>query len=459
MTLPADEQARLDECFGVAEPPAEPAGKPDGATLDDTVAVFRRWLHLPEPEALLAVLGAVAANRLPGDPVWLLLVGSPASGKSEILQSIGSLADVYPAATLTEAGLLSGTPKREKDKGATGGLLKTIGDYGIILAKDFGSVLSLHHDSRAQVLAALREVYDGSWTRVLGSDGGKTLHWEGKVGLIAGCTPTIDRHSAVMGAMGERFVLLRLPGADAHEQAAMSLKHASLGEQMRSELGSAVTALFDGQTAQPAERSEQDKQRLVNLAVLVVRCRSAVERDGYSREIELIPEPEAPARLVIVLDHLLAGLLSLGADPDTAWKVVQTAALDSIPALRRTVMERLVETGTEQTTANVAEAVGYPKQTTERTLEDLVAHGVVLAHRHGQGKATQWQISDWTAQNHAAATSSEKARSVSLSLCTHTTDIPDEVESNGHNDLPDGWTDDELQALVDSANAAERETV
>ena len=158
--------------------------------------------------------------------MWLLVVGPPGGGKSEQLQGAAGLPDVHPAATITEAALLSGSPKREHAEGAKGGLLRQIGDFGIILCKDFGSVLSMHRDGRAQVLAALREVYDGSWTRHVGTDGGKTLHWEGKVGLIAGVTPTIDRHHAVMGAMGERFILFRLPEVDADEQARRALEHA-----------------------------------------------------------------------------------------------------------------------------------------------------------------------------------------------------------------------------------------
>jgi hypothetical protein len=39
--------------------------------------------------------------------------------------------------------------------------------------KDFGSVLSMHPETKAETLAALREVYDGAWARHLGTDGGR----------------------------------------------------------------------------------------------------------------------------------------------------------------------------------------------------------------------------------------------------------------------------------------------
>jgi hypothetical protein len=403
--------------------------------LADTVAVFRRWQHMPDATALYAALGTVAANLLPGEPVWLLLVGSPGSGKSEILQSLRSLTDVYPTATLTEAGLLSASPKRERTDDSTGGMLAKIGSFGILLAKDFGSVLSLHHDSRAQVLAALREVYDGEWNREVGSNGGRSLHWEGKVGLIAGCTEAIDKHSAVMGTMGERFVMLRLPEADAHEQGLKALKHSKRSAEMRAALAEAVATLFESQADEPPERTKSEEERLVNLAVLVVRCRSAVERDGYTREVELIPEPEAPARLAIVLSQLLDGLLTLGADPDTAWHVVETTAFDSIPKLRRKAMSVLVTANrSELSTAQVAATLGYPLRTTERTLDDLVAHGIADVNRYGSGKTTTWQISAWAGENYAAATSPDLAGDTfSISTPPHKSDFSGEVEGASRN--------------------------
>jgi hypothetical protein len=285
-------------------------------TIDDTRAAFRQWLYLPDTGALDAVLGAVAANRLEGDPVWLLLVGPPGGGKSEILNAISGLQDAHPAGTLTEASLLSGTPKRDHEDAAKGGLLRAIGDFGIIVAKDFGSVLSMNRDARAQLLAALREVYDTAWTRHVGTDGGRTLHWNGKVGMIGGVTPTIDRHHAVMGAMGERFVLYRLPEVDPSVQARQALKHAGKERQMRKQLAAAVAELFDASERQPQGLTDDEVTRLVSLATLVVRARSAVERDSYSREIELVPGPEAPTRIITVLDRMLAGLDVIGVTRD-----------------------------------------------------------------------------------------------------------------------------------------------
>jgi hypothetical protein len=48
--------------------------------------------------------------------------------------------------------------------------------------------------------------------------------------------------------------------------------------------------------------NDSDKRRLVELADIVTLARSPVERDTYkTREIELVPDAEAPARFVNVL--------------------------------------------------------------------------------------------------------------------------------------------------------------
>jgi hypothetical protein len=362
-------------------------------------ATYRRWLHLPDPGALYVTLAVVAANRATGDPVWLLLVGPPGGGKTEILGGISRLSDVHPAATVTEAALLSGTSKRDRSATAKGGLLREMGDFGILLAKDFGSVLSMHRDARGAVLAALREIYDGSWTRHVGTDGGQTLAWSGKVGMIAGCTPAIDSHHAVIGSMGERFILYRLPKVDPEAQVRRALSHVGHEATMRSELATAVRDVLDGVDADRLTRmaDPETTDRLVAVSTLAVRCRSAVERDGYRREIELIPEAEAPARLALVLLRLYNALGAIGLDDQTCWQLVTKCALDSMPALRRSVLEDLIARGDgSSTTTEIAGRIGYPTTTTRRALEDLVAHGIAVRRIQGQGQSDLWQASDWT---------------------------------------------------------------
>lgn len=409
------------------------------SALEEARDVFRRWLHLPDAGVLDFVLGTVAANRLPdSDPVWGLVISPPGGGKSEVLNAISHLADAHPAGTLTEASLLSGTPKKERDAAAKGGLLRAIGDHGIIVCKDFGSVLSMNRDARAGVLAALREVFDGSWTRHVGTDGGRTLSWSGKVGFVGGCTPTIDRHHAVMGAMGERFTLYRLPAVDSDLQARAALAHAGRERAMREELAAAAQAALET-LGDPEPRNPDETDQLIALATFVVRARSAVERDGYSREIELVPGAEAPTRLINGLDRLLAGLDAIGCDRNQAFATVTKAALDSIPALRLGCLRSLEQYGTLDTN-QAATAVSYPASTTRRALEELHAHGLVTCRaREGKGGAHEWQLADFAAARLARfPETSEGGEGPYISRSARTTTFRG---SNGHNpDVTNGNT-------------------
>lgn len=75
--------------------------------------------------------------------------------------------------------------------------------------------------------------------------------------------------------------------------------------------------------------------------------------------------------------------------------MVRKAALDSMPALRRAVMDVLVRESSEIPTTTLAEAVQHPTSTTRRALEDLTAHGVVVRRSQGQGKSDKWEASEW----------------------------------------------------------------
>ena len=50
----------------------------------------------------------------------------------------------------------------------------------------------MNPDIRAQVLAALREIYDGRWYRDVGTDGGRTLEWTGRIAVVGAVTTAWD---------------------------------------------------------------------------------------------------------------------------------------------------------------------------------------------------------------------------------------------------------------------------
>ncbi len=413
-TIPPDSDAELAalvadvyERYEAAEEiPLARAYDGEPRPIDDVLEVFKRWLFLPDAGLVYVTCAAVAANRVPDfDPTWLIVVGPAGSAKTETLSATSRLDDVHVVGTLTEPSLLSGTPRKDTASDASGGLLREIGEHGIIVLKDFGSVLSMHREQRASVIAALRELYDGSWTRLLGVDGGRRLHWQGRLGLLAGATGVLDQHHGVMAQLGERFLLYRITVDDAAAMARSSLAHQGREREMRRELSDAVAGLFAGlDLSEPPALSEPDTDRLVALAVLVSRARSPVVRENYQREIDLVPPSEAPGRLVGALGRMLTGLRLIGVDDAEAWRVTTKVGLDSMPASRLRALEFLLGKPQPVPTTTVALELGLPTQTTRRVLEDLAAHGALLRTAQGDGRAHEWSVVDWIAELYRAAT-------------------------------------------------------
>ena len=367
-------------------------------TLDEVIATFRRWLHLNDTGPIEVLLGAVQANRNDGDPVWLLVLNPPGGGKTEMVSSISGLPEVHTVAVLTEASLLSGTPARDRAADAEGGLLTAMGARGLMLVKDFSGMLNMSKDARGPILAALREVYDGSWTRYVGSEGGRKLHWQGKAGLVGASTPSIDGYHAVMSSLGERFVFYRMPEDQRTERAETALAHFGQETAMRAELVQAVRMLFAGLPKAPERpaMSEDEKRWLINLADLAVLCRSSIERDNFtpSREVVLIPGAEFPTRMVKVLAQLFAGLLTIGVRRSRAWDLVRKVGLDCMPNIRRLIVEYLAGVEGQAKTSEIATAIGIPSNTVRRALEDLCCYNLLTRESHGGSAGDSWAMCD-----------------------------------------------------------------
>jgi hypothetical protein len=190
--------------------------------LDQAHAVFRRWLGDEyDLDALHAVLATAAVERLDGDLLWLMIISGSGNAKTETVQALDGIAATITSTIASEGALLSATSAKERAKDATGGLLRKMGGRGVLVIKDVTSILSANRDTRAMVLAALREVYDGRWSRNVGTNGGVTLEWTGRIAVVGAVTTAWDQAHAVIASMGDRFVLFRMDSTTGRQTAGL----------------------------------------------------------------------------------------------------------------------------------------------------------------------------------------------------------------------------------------------
>ena len=358
-----------DDGAGPGEDQPEPI-KP--ITLQGARKVFRHWFGDDyDTDALDAMLATAAVEKFDdgSDPVWLLIISGPGAAKTETVQSLDGIG-AYVTSTLTsDAALLSATSQRERTEDATGGLLCKIGNRGVLVIKDVTSIMSMNRDLRG-VLSALREIYDGHWYREVGTDGGHTLEWHGRLAVVGAVTTAWDAAHAVVSTMGDRFVLVRIDS---------TIKRAAAGRkaigntgdeaQMRKELAQAVAGVLAGMNPKPMTVTDEETEILLAAADLVTRARTGVEY-AYSGDVIDAHAPEMPTRFAKQLTQILRGAVAIGMDRAEALRLAIRCARDSIPPLRLKIIDDLAA-HPHSTTADVRQRINKPRTTVDRQLQAL----------------------------------------------------------------------------------------
>jgi hypothetical protein len=363
--------------------------------LTATHKTFRRWLGAEyDTGSLDAVLAVAACEKLGGDPPWLLVVSGSGNAKTETVGSLAGIGAHITSTITSEGALLSATPAKEKTKGSTGGLLRKIGDHGILVIKDFTSVLSMNRDLRASVLAALREVYDGRWERNVGTDGGRSLTWEGRIVLIGAVTTAYDAAHSVIAAMGDRFALVRVNSSvgrlAAGRQALSNVNHEV---EMRTDLTRAVSELISHHLDEKrANLDDNDMDVLLAVADLVTFARTAVERDYQGNVIDA-HAPEMPTRFAKMLGQIVRGGLAIGMPHDRALFTAVRVAGDSMPPLRLAILADLLEQP-HATTTEVRKRLQRPHNTIDRELQALHLIGLLEQHQEEGRQGWRYVLSE-----------------------------------------------------------------
>jgi hypothetical protein len=368
------------------------------------------------------MLGAVVGNMMKGSPIWIVFVGPPSSGKTVKLESLDSLKPpkdkntgraLEPGVHIVggingPAALLSGVSMKDITRGATGGLLREIGDRGIMVMKDFSSMLALNKDKLGEAVDGLRQTFDGRYDRPLGTDGGRRIEWKGKIGFIAAATPALDQHHRSIADLGERWMYYRYNTSDYYGETIKALGQND-PDAMMAEIRALVSGYFDQIGVKWDEPSRvlegHELNRIFAQAAFVCTARSTVPRNPYQHyEICDMPTKEGPPRLAQQLRQLYLGLERAGVEEGKRWDLVGRVAWDSVKHSRSKIIEAVKGCGVAGM-EDIRRLTPLGKHTVENMLEDLSVHGILecvkgVANTGGEVVKSGWRLTSWASEHY-----------------------------------------------------------
>ncbi|MGC2255527.1 MAG: hypothetical protein WA563_13345, partial [Candidatus Acidiferrales bacterium] len=329
---------------------------------------FQRHLSIPaeDLDVIDLVFAVLASHRIPGDPLWGMIIDASGGGKTEVLRSVRHLKDlVVFVSKLTAKSLKSGyrDPKHPKDDPSLLPLL----NGKVLIIKDLGPILSMRRDDRNAVLSDLRDAYDGFTDDAYGNIG--KVNYESRFSVLAASTLAIERFSSVEQELGERFIKFRARGNDNRSKIRRAANNTGKNESCREEIQRAVTEFMASlPPTVPMKMPDEMREAITVVADFAATARSQVARDR-NHELVYAPRPEVGTRLVNELMKLALSLAFIRgkAEPDAEeLATVCRIAEDCLPPNRLEVLAAAVACHSSR----------LPDKTARNTTDDLEILGI-----------------------------------------------------------------------------------
>lgn len=364
---------------------------------------MREHIYMEDEDALDVVMAATISNIMQlGQPVWLVLIGAPSSGKTQYIlplehsQPAGEKI-IHQVTDLTPNTFLSGS----KVGGGGHSLLHKIGDHGMMLFPDLTSLFSKDSQVLQEILGQLRHVYDGYLTKHTGN--GDPLEWKGSMGIIAASTASLYSHFEKISDMGERFMYYRLKPFNKDNALDKALGRKLYGKELDIHIGELykdyLGSVIQGGHKTPV-LSDSDNAAIKEMAKFASIIRTSVHTNMRSGEVDRIPEPEMPMRTSLQLRGIALGLMVMNAhetgDPTLKpnnIRALEWCAYSLADDERRKTLQTLAQYPSGATSAGIAMALDLPTNSTNAYLQQLNALRV-CRRMHGATNANTWQLQD-----------------------------------------------------------------
>lgn len=368
-------------------------------TIDQLKDEFKKLFFIKDDFVIdLLIATVISTHYIHHDPIWLMIVGAPSSGKTELINSLLKIKFVHPISDMTENTLLSGMNNTVNEPS----FLLQMGSFGCIVMKDFTSILSMREEKRKTIIAQFRDVHDGQFDKKTGN--GKNPKWKGKANFIGGVTEAIYLYSDEIASMGQRniyYVLPEMTDAERIETSRVAranrskegirLKRIHLQDMVLEYVEEILGKLPDILPEVPKDISEN----IFELANFVSKASSGTQRD-YQGVVEFATSITLPMRISEEI-HMVAEMFLImygGKIPKEQEEGLYKVALDIIPKQKRMALN-ILSSYTAASTKGIAMHIKYPTIPVLKWLEDLNMLGIVerkhlLKSEGGDGRVDSW---------------------------------------------------------------------
>ena len=383
-------------------------------TLKQIEDMFDTILLLEDRNLIRLILAVVIGNQITTRrPIWLMLVAPSSSGKTTALNALLDLEitlkdgqKIRPTESvsdLTENTFISGMQRSDKETS----LLMRIPRGGVLMFKDFTSILSKREETKKTIMSQLREVYDGSYKKSYGT--GESVTWKGKIGAIAGVTEAIYQHLESMSVMGDRFMLYQIPQPNRKDTLRFKLQQEDNGTTEDVQMPKAqqlvhtyMQQAFDMIQDVRIVLDPKTRDEIIDVADFCTMVRSGVITNVFTNQIQFVPAAEMPSRMFEQMLAMASALILIkkvdNPDMEVTGKIdpgdfnlLYKLAYDSIPVVRRIALRYLAQYTNGVETGALATKTNYPTSVVGTWLEQLNALGIVTRVKRG-GFGNWWKL-------------------------------------------------------------------
>lgn len=365
-------------------------------TLSELDKAYHELFYVEDEVIFKLILSLVVGAKLNAPPVWLFLIGSTSAGKSTALSVLYQIPYVTLISDLTPNTLLSGM----RVAGQETSLLKKLGDNFVVVMKDFTTMISKADDAKQQIIAQMREVFDGHISKETGN--GHRVEWgtkekPNKGMFLMAATEGIYKIQSDFSDMGTRAVNYVLPHQDERKSAKAALKnkrnHAESTaklQRLQKDVAEFVLEMVANAPTEFAPIPEELEDDIISVAMLAERARSVVDRT-YQGEVNLALSSGMPMRMSEQLMALAQFMTYVnGGELTPAMRdTIAKVAFDSVPKQRKLILE-IVAKYNRTDIIGIAQEINYPHGVVRKWVEDLNMFKIL--DRSSDGRREVWTI-------------------------------------------------------------------